>query len=439
MKRSDFLAILKAINIDAAQIEKIATDTGFLVRKGLVEPADILYAICCQSVHGTVSFNDLAAKIDAETEVSISRQAIAKKTGKKSCTEFLKKILSLVITARIGKEDIDSLRKAGKFKRVLVQDSTIIKLPARLFAFFSGVSNASSSVCNARIQCVYDLIMETFICFTIDAYTKNDRKSAPELEIKKGDLVIRDRGYLTIKEIERHLLSEADCIYRYQSDMLLLDSKTKERINLLEELRSKKQLDLQATLNNESGTKIRVVAIPVSEEIANKRRMKARKEAKKVPGEECLALMSWSIFITTISRQSADYGFLFKVYKLRWRIEIIFKSWKSNMEFSKIHNVSQKQLSLVFYARFIMIVINIQYIFSPARMITKTHQKKALSMIKVVRYLIKNTSKIIQIVKAIENYSDKLCYHLKALARYCSYDSRLRTNFEQEFDGAFLP
>jgi hypothetical protein len=439
MKKNDFLALLNAMNIHANQIEKIATDTGFLIRKSLVEPADILYAICCQSTHGTVSFNDLAAKIDAETDVSVSRQAIAKKTGKESCIEFLKKILALVIISRIGKEEIDSLRKAGKFKRVLVQDSTIIKLPAKLFGFFSGVSNGFSSVCNARIQCVYDLITESFISFTIDPYTKNDIKSAPELSIEKDDLVIRDRGYLSIKEVERHVTSEADCIYRYQNNMILLDSQTNGRINLLAELQSKKQLDFQAVLTNENGTKIRIVAVPVCEEIANKRRMKAKKEAHREPSKECLALMSWSIFITTISKQDADYNFLFRIYGLRWRIEIIFKSWKSNMEFSKIHNVSKKQLSLILYARFIMIIIFIQYIFSPARMITKSHLKKALSMIKVVRYLIKNTSKIIQIVKAIENYKGKLCYHLKALARYCSYDKRLRTNFEQEFDQAFLP
>jgi Transposase DDE domain len=203
----------------------------------------------------------LAAKIDAETAVSVSRQAIAKKTGKESCTEFLKKMLSLVIICRIGKEEIDSLRKAGKFKRVLVQDSTIIKLPVRLFGFFSGVSNGHSSVCNARIQCVYDLITESFICFTIDPYTKNDIKAAPELSVEKDDLVIRDRGYLTINEVERHLRSEAHCIYRHQSNMVLLDSQTGERINLLAELQSKKQLDFQAILNNESCTKIRVVAI----------------------------------------------------------------------------------------------------------------------------------------------------------------------------------
>ena len=86
-----------------------------------------------------------------------------------------------------------------------------------------------------------------------------------------------------------------------------------------------------------------------------------------------------------------------------------------------------------------MIIIYIQYIFSPARAIIKKQLKKELSMIKMVRYLIKNTSKIIQIVKAIGNYKDKLCYHLNALARYCSYDKRVRANFEQEFAAAFLP
>jgi len=439
MKKDDFLALLKAMNIHEEHIGKMAIDTGFLIRKGLLEPADILYAYCCQSTYGTVSSNDLAAKIDAETSVSVSRQAIAKKTGKESCVDFLKKILELVIINKIGKEEIDLLRKAGKFKRVLVQDSTIIGLPIRLFALFSGVSNGHVSVCNCRIQCVYDLIAESFICFTIDPYTKNDLKAAPELEIEKGDLVIRDRGYLTVNEIERHLTAKADCIYRYKSDMVLLNIQTREKIDLLAELQTKKQIDLQVMLNNKSETLVRIVAVPVSEEIANKRRMKAKKEMKREPGKRCLELLGWSIFITTISKQEADYKLLLKVYGLRWRIEIIFKSWKSNMEFSKIHNVSKRQLTLILYARFIMIIIYIQYIFSPARLIAKKHLTKELSMIKVVRYIIKNPLKIIQIVKEIENYKDKLNHHIKALAKYCSYDKRNRTNFEKELEAAFLP
>ena len=315
-----------------------------------------------------------------------------------------------------------------------MQDSTIIGLPVRLFPSFSGVSNGHTSVCNTRIQCVYDLIAESFIYFTIDSYTKNDLKAAPDLGIQKGDLVLRDRGYLTMDEIERHFTAKADCIFRHKSNMTLLDTQTGVVIDLLAELRSKKQLDFQVMLNNKSHTKVRVVALPVNEEIANQRRMKAKKEMKKEPGEDYLALMSWSIFITTISSEDADYNFIFKAYSLRWRIEIIFKSWKSNMEFSKIHNVSNRQLLLILYARFIMIIVCIQYIFSPARRIIKKYREMELSMIKVVRYLMKNISKLIQIVKAIERYKDKLSYHLKALAKYCSYEKRTRTNFEQEIE-----
>lgn len=63
---------------------------------------------------------------------------------------------------------------------MLVQDSTLIELPARLFETFSGVGNATSQVCNARIQAVYGLrrIM-AFEAFSIDAYRKNDLKAAP--------------------------------------------------------------------------------------------------------------------------------------------------------------------------------------------------------------------------------------------------------------------
>jgi len=53
--------------------------------------------------------------------------------------------------------------------------------------------------------------------------------------IEKDDLVIRDRGYLTMNEVERHLIAKADCIYRYQTGMLTLDCRTKERIDLLKE------------------------------------------------------------------------------------------------------------------------------------------------------------------------------------------------------------
>jgi hypothetical protein len=403
-----------------------------MVRKSIVSPADLLYAICCQSTQGTVSFNDLAAKIDAETCISVSRQAIAKKINKKSALAFLQKILSLVIMSRIDKELICSLRNECKYKRILLQDSTILALPPRLFDVFSGVSNGHTTVSNARIQCVYDLISESFISFTIDTYTKNDLKAAPELPLQKGDMVIRDRGYWSVNEVQRHVDIGAHCIYRYKK-FQLLDVATKQKIHLLERLKTDNKLDLMVSLPDSKSTMVRLIAFPVSEEIGNNRRRKARKEMKSTPSKELLELLSWSIFVTTIPETDANYDFIFKAYSLRWRIEIIFKAWKSNMEFSKIHNVSKTQLSIILFARFIMIIICIQYIYAPAKkIIRKLH--KCLSVMKLVRYLMKNPSKILPIVRALLNFKGKANYHIIAMAKYCCYEKRNRKNFESEFD-----
>jgi len=432
MKKKEFLLLLQSMNISDKEIEKIAFNCSFMVRKSLVAPSDILYAICYQSTQGTVSFNDLAAKIDAESSISVSRQAIAKKLNKKSAIDFLQKILSLVIMSRIDKELICSLRNECKYKRILLQDSTILALPTRLFDMFSGVSNGHTAVCNARIQCVYDLISESFISFTIDTYTKNDLKAAPELMLERGDMVIRDRGYWSVSEVERHLGIGANCIYRYKK-FQMLDVETGEKINLLEQLKTGNKLDLMVRLPDLKGTIVRLIAFPVSDEIANSRRRKAKKEMKNTPSKELLELLSWSIFITTIPETEANYDFIFKAYSLRWRIEIIFKAWKSNMEFSKIHNVSKTQLSIILFARFIMIIICIQYIYVPAKKIIK-QLHKGLSVMKLVRYLMRNPGKILLIVQELLNFKGKVNYHIISLAKYCCYEKRNRKNFESELD-----
>ena len=140
------------------------------------------------------------------------------------------------------------------------------------------MANQSTKLCNARIQGVYDILNEQFISFSIDKYSKNDLKAAPELTLEQGDLSLRDRGYLINDEIQRHINAGADCIYRYKNKMCLLDTVTEKPLNLLAMLKNKSFLDLKVKLNNKDKTVVRLVAIPVTEEIANKRRMKAKKE-----------------------------------------------------------------------------------------------------------------------------------------------------------------
>ena len=177
-------------------------------------------------------------------------------------------------------EPIQLILNPSQFKRILIQDSTIIRLPVRLFEVFSGVANQTTKVCNARIQGVYDVLSEHFISFSIDPYSKNDLEAAPEICLQRGDLVLRDRGYFIIDEIQRHIDNEAHCIFRYKQGLNLYEPVSGKPIDILAILESQKILDIEVMLNNKNKTIVRLTATPVSEEIANIRRMKAKKEKK---------------------------------------------------------------------------------------------------------------------------------------------------------------
>jgi len=436
MKQSDFFDILTTLGISRDKLLDMAFETGLIKRKRTILPGDILFAFCFESIDGAVTYNNVAIQIEEATGNAVSRQAVWKKATEQSKL-FFQRVMEVIILSKVDNADLNKIKKSGKYKRILVQDSTIIKLPLRLFKFFSGVSNGVSKACNARIQGTYDLIEEKFIRFSIDSYSKNDLKAAPELELQKDDLVLRDRGYLTIDEIRRHLKNRADCIYRYKYNTILYDTETKKPITLTAELKINGNLDRVVALNNNERTLVRLVTAPVSEEIANKRRMKAKKENKSNPSKGYLIQQSWTIFLTTIPKEDADFVSILNIYSLRWRIEIIFKSWKSNMGFSKIHNVSNIQLHLILLARFIMIIMFTQYLFKQCRRIVKKHLNKYLSLIKVTNYLVKHLGKVAEINKELLQNKGEIGKTICILGKYCTYETRNRLNDEHKLDLIF--
>ena len=281
MEKNGFFKLMDVAGINHELLLDLAFEADLIKRRRLITPSDILYSICMESTSGTVSYNDLAAKIESKCGVCVSRQAVWKKITN-PCKDFFEKVLELIILTKMNKAEVGMLRRSSHFKRILVQDSTIIRLPVSLFKIFSGVANAHSKVCNARIQGVYDILAERFISFSIDPYSKNDLEAAPEIGLQKDDLVLRDRGYLIKDELQRHINNEAHCIFRYKYGMTLLDPVSEKPIDILTILEKENKLDIQVMLNNKDKTIVRITAAPVNEETANIRRMKAKKE-KKTP------------------------------------------------------------------------------------------------------------------------------------------------------------
>ena len=92
------------------------------------------------------------------------------------------------------------------------------------------------------------------------------------------------------------------------------------------------------------------------EESALRLRIRARKETKGLnPSQAVLELMDWTIFITTMPETAAPFRDILASYGLRWRIEVIFKAWKSGLGFHVVHRGSERQLRLLLAARLLVI------------------------------------------------------------------------------------
>jgi hypothetical protein len=223
----------------------------------------------------------------------------------------------------------------------------------------------------------------------IDAYSKNDLLCAPALKLQKGDLALRDRGYLLANELQRHLDAGADCIYRHKTGTLHLDPDTLQPIDLLAELRKNGCLDLRVLLNNKAQTPVRLLSAPVSQETASLRRVKAKKEMRgQAPSAAVLALMDWTVFIiTTIAAPEADFKTILAIYGLRWRVEVLFKSWKSHLNFDLIHRVSKTQLRILLTARFLIITTLTNWLHPKCHDLISKVYGKQLSLLKFLHYL----------------------------------------------------
>jgi hypothetical protein len=88
---------------------------------------------------------------------------------------------------------------------------------------------------------------------------------------------------------------------------------------------------LKAGLGAEHRCRVRIVAQRLPQEVAGRRRQKAKEDrsAKANHSEEYYQLLGWCIIVTNVPREVLASTQIIKVYACRWRIEILFKAWKS--------------------------------------------------------------------------------------------------------------
>jgi hypothetical protein len=424
------------LGLSESMLNTLAIELKFIKRLRKLNALDYIQLLIFNCSKNMVSYNTMASTTLGNEAKSVLKQSLHKAMRKTTFLLFIQSVFNKLVQAKLG---ISSTTFNSRFKRIIIQDSTIIKIPKELFKIYSGVSNGITQVSNARIQVAIDILSNIFTLLSIDSYSINDISAANRLALRAGDLVLRDRGYCSIVEIKRILESGADFIYRYSHSFIYYHIKTGEPIDLYKLLLHKRKLKIEVRLGGPDGQIVTLLAHKVKEEIANRRREKLKKTAKHKPSQEVLRLLSWSIFLTSIKDEDIKFEEVFNLYKLRWRIEILFKALKSHLNLNKIHNVPENQLKFIIIAKMMLAVIIVQFIYENLGRQLYKNTEKEISILRLTRYINDNMNELGKLIIIANRQLFIRCELVRKIEKYCTYDARYdRENYEQQLEKAIL-
>lgn len=303
-------------------------------------------------------------KINPECDLSAS--ALAQRINSKAAELFMKACFEVMLKdiLKTNITGLSDLKKLSIFNRMLIEDSTQAELHEKASSHFKG-SGGTASKAAVKIDYIFDYLSEKFVFIDFVSGNIPDQSLADRIMpiLEKNDLVIRDLGYYAlenIKEIERR---EAYYISRLKINVDVYASKeSKKPLNLaifLDNNKFQGIVDLIVFIGKEKHS-VRLVACLMNEEAVNKRHLKANRTAQRKGtkiSKKKKGLLKYCLFITNVPIAILSSMEIMATYRGRWRVELIFKQWKSCLKIHLFKGYNKERLHCFIYGRLIMILL----------------------------------------------------------------------------------
>ena len=135
---------------------------------------------------------------------------------------------------------------------------------------------------------------------------------------------------------------------------------------------------------------VRLLIYLLPQEQYEKRIRKANRRARKKGRQlsrEYKARARLNLFITSASHELVSLEHAWKVYTLRWQIELGFKVWKSLWKIDKVKKVKRERLECYIWSRLFAIVLNLHLLWM-THLLMRNHYGQSISFYKASKTLI---------------------------------------------------
>lgn len=423
-KRSQDKGSINSSILITKTINKIARKCQYLKRSsGKIIPKNLIVGFMIMVSRKRNTYADWAKEIGILEGQTITRQAINERMNPQTeC--FLKEFIEQQLSQKMKSYPTQKLNGILKnFKSIKIDDSTILSLPDELADTFPGNVTGGIKKSQAKIHAMYNLTKNNFSFLNVYSFSNNDQSLSQKVlpYLQAGDLCIRDLGFSTLASIEKFNQRGIYFIARKSYSNKIYNIDTEKEIDILKEIGKNLFLDKDVLLGKQK-IKARIVVVKLPQEQANQRKRKAKmdRDRRLNHAPKYYKLLSYGIYISNISSEKCNVNQIAELYRLRWRIEIIFKSWKSCFSIEKIlHNQCKNiiRVNCIIYLMLLYIYLFHVIWWQNLKKKMRLHDKHVqLSILKLSRFFQQHFFQII--------YTELNETIIKQIRSHCTYDKR---------------
>jgi len=369
--------------ISKLPIHSLALETDFIKRGDYkIDPVSFLVSFFVMVSTKDFSLPEWAKTLSIYLQQTISSQALHKKLTFRH-VRFAERFLELAVVYSMSNTPKDYRGLLDSFNDVYVTDSSCLSMPKILNEVFPGSHSKTGDAATAKIQLTLELKSDIMCKIDIKSFRDNDQSYAFDIldVASKGDLVIRDLGYLVMGCLTAMTEAGISFISRLRIGIHVFDNQG-VKMDLLQRLSAAfangaEWVDWEVKLSNKQ-VPVRLIAMKTPKEIVETRVDKAKNDrhSKSNHSKEYYEMQSYTILITNVDKTVLKPHQVLPIYALRWRIECIFKCWKSHMNLQNIfigkkyNNTAKPYILLLLMLGWISLYHNL--VFTPLKSLFRT-------------------------------------------------------------------
>lgn len=345
------------------ELDTLARETGFMQRKRKLTPRGFLDTIMCGAYgkdESTLITHVTGLGIDHG--IDIRPQSFDKHFNQRA-VDFVKAIIEKQFGNQLS-GIVTSQKFLDRWERVILHDSTQFRLPGRLKHLFKGFGGNLKCDSIFKVQNAYDLKQGAIQELEVGDARLQDATSGKKVipKCKEGDLLIRDLGYF---ELDGFNKMECDYVSRLKAKTIIydMDGKKLDLKKLQRKMAKDKTayMDMPVTLGTKKKVKTRIIITLAPKEVKDGRIRKANKQNKSYgnkTSDDFKLYAGFNFYITNVDREELSADQIMALYRIRWQIELMFKSWKSCFKLHVSKDCNPYRVLCYVYSSLLLILIN---------------------------------------------------------------------------------